>query len=156
MEGWKDLPELILLEIYSNLTLSDRFNASSTCKRWRELLFHPNNWSHVQFNFSKSCIARETFLTNRIGYFVRECSVRLARSGAFHCEEVQNFLEAIVTNRNLVELAFQHSMIEDDFEETSDFTKNEFDTENYTTSQSHPQSQLFTSCGGRKRSRPHM
>lgn len=77
MEGWDNLPDVLLLHIYAYLSFSDRLSASSTCKNWREILFHPLNWPHVRFCFVKDNPDREKFLKLRTGHFLSSCSVHL-------------------------------------------------------------------------------
>lgn len=38
---WEYLPSVILHDIFSNLDIRDRINASSTCHMWRNSLYHP-------------------------------------------------------------------------------------------------------------------
>lgn len=75
MEGWKDLPDVLILDTFAHLSLVDKLNASLTCKRWREVLFHPHNWSQVTFDFSTNQLQRETFLINRVAHFISACSI---------------------------------------------------------------------------------
>lgn len=75
MEGWRDLPEVLILDIFVRLPLVDRLNASSTCKRWREVLFHPYNWSQVRVDLSKSRLQKEAFLISRVAHFVSACTI---------------------------------------------------------------------------------
>ncbi|RWS05479.1 F-box only protein 33-like protein [Dinothrombium tinctorium] len=41
---WNNIPTVVLFKIYSNLSRNERMQASSTCKAWRESLFHPSIW----------------------------------------------------------------------------------------------------------------
>lgn len=57
MDGnnWENLPEHILVRIYSFLSLSERLTASITCKQWNEICFSsPLLWQTLQFKFFDS------------------------------------------------------------------------------------------------------
>lgn len=108
------MPEIILLEIFAHLSISDRFSASSTCKRWRGVLFHPNNWSSKLFNFDQRDIQREIFLSSRIGHFVKECTIKFCDklhflplfnvSDSSRGAEVIKLLQRLSTNKRLKRL----------------------------------------------------
>ena len=92
MDGWRRVPDVLLLHVYSYLPFRDKLSASSTCKHWRELLFHPVNWSHINLNYATDRISsssynnnaavvdrrRENFLKCRTGHFISGCSVVLS------------------------------------------------------------------------------
>lgn len=42
---YSDLPQIILVEIFSHLSSDDLFSACSTCSSWRNVLYHPKLWS---------------------------------------------------------------------------------------------------------------
>jgi len=75
MEGWKKVPDVLLLHIYSYLSFKDKISASATCKHWRELFFHPVNWSHISFSYLKHDKSRENFLKSMISHFLSSCSI---------------------------------------------------------------------------------
>lgn len=113
------MPEIILLEIYAHLSVSDRFSASSTCKQWRAILFHPNNWPHTYINFKKADIQREIFLSNRVGHFLGECTIKLGgdfdlllplkQYQSVNSLETVRLLQKLSTNKRLKHLTFHHS-----------------------------------------------
>ncbi|CAF0773465.1 unnamed protein product, partial [Didymodactylos carnosus] len=42
---WNDLPNVVLIEIFTLLSKNDLLNASSTCTNWRQIFYHPKMWS---------------------------------------------------------------------------------------------------------------
>ena len=43
------LPDEILLKIFSKLTFSDKFKSARVCKRWSHLVYDKNNWKSLSF-----------------------------------------------------------------------------------------------------------
>ena len=48
--SWTKLPSILIVEIFNYLDLTDRLNASITCKQWRSCIFHPVLWPRVIFD----------------------------------------------------------------------------------------------------------
>lgn len=57
--GYGNLPEHVIIIIYSWLDISDRFSASLTCKRWAEAFHHPALWRHFSFVFRSKAHTRQ-------------------------------------------------------------------------------------------------
>lgn len=117
MDGWKELPDVLLLHIYSYLSFRDKLSSSSTCKNWRELLYHPVNWNNVTFDFTRVNCEREQFLKSKTGHFLSHCSLQMpidlqlyleCESPAkteVHNEAVKSLLKELSLNKNLTSLS---------------------------------------------------
>lgn len=46
---YSELPEIVLVEIFSYLNFNDLCSASSTCKSWRQIFYHPKLWSSIPY-----------------------------------------------------------------------------------------------------------
>ena len=46
---YTDLPAIVLVDIFSFLKPRDLFAASSTCKSWRQIFYHPKLWSSTPY-----------------------------------------------------------------------------------------------------------
>jgi len=46
---YSELPQIVLVEIFSYLNLNDLCSASSTCKLWRQIFYHPKLWSSTPY-----------------------------------------------------------------------------------------------------------
>ncbi|XP_070542232.1 F-box only protein 33-like [Ptychodera flava] len=69
---WSRLPSVIIVDILAILPLKDRLNASTTCSRWRQCLFHPSMWRNIELNLdNEDECARANFLSARCGNFAR-------------------------------------------------------------------------------------
>lgn len=72
---WNNLPNVVLDQIFSYLSWSDKIKASSTCKRWRCGLYHPSLWKTLSFSL-------QSLNGDRIAkahYFIETCA-RIVRS----------------------------------------------------------------------------
>ncbi|XP_076808316.1 F-box/LRR-repeat protein 8-like [Clavelina lepadiformis] len=49
--NWTNIPQHILVEIFSYLHVNDRLNASLVCKAWSDCFHHPKLWSRFIFKF---------------------------------------------------------------------------------------------------------
>ncbi|CAF0954244.1 unnamed protein product [Didymodactylos carnosus] len=45
VQQWNNLPNVVLIEIFTLLSDSDLLNTSSTCINWRRIFYHPKLWS---------------------------------------------------------------------------------------------------------------
>ena len=127
MDGWMVLPEILLLDIYSYLSLKEKLSASTTCKHWRELLYHPRNWGHITFDYTASNCDREIYLKSKTGHFLRSCTIKLAISNqlyiddevksedGFNNEEFGCLLRKLSHNQNLTSLCFEQSALQQYF-----------------------------------------
>jgi F-box protein 39 len=49
---WDELPDLLLEEIFSYLTIRQRFEASQVCQTWYDAFYLPKVWSTLVLNDS--------------------------------------------------------------------------------------------------------
>lgn len=72
---WNNLPNVVLDQIFSYLSWSDKIKASSTCKRWRCGLYHPSLWKTLSFSLQSLNGDRVA----KAHYFIETCA-RIVRS----------------------------------------------------------------------------
>ena len=106
---WSSLPSIIIVEILSYLSLSDRLNASATCKRWRSCLFHPSLWRSVSFKVKYGSRRKSRYLTDMCGRFLREAKVDFSSEEPADVRECLRILEIFGENINLEKLALRPS-----------------------------------------------
>lgn len=77
MEGikWRNLPEHIVVQIFSFLSLSERFTASATCRQWREHFNSPVLWQTFQFKFVDSTEFKYSKCLENHGQYLREVEI---------------------------------------------------------------------------------
>ena len=44
------LPDEILLKIFSNMSFGEKFKAAKVCKRWNSLIYDKSNWIKLSFS----------------------------------------------------------------------------------------------------------
>ncbi|XP_042911886.1 F-box only protein 33 [Parasteatoda tepidariorum] len=113
---WNNLPSIIIVEIFSLLSVKDRLNASSTCKAWRGNLFHPKLWRKVVFHLN-SCDNPKTvnnnqndgarFLSKRCGHFVQEVVIELNSLNPRDVQRCKEVLRVLSSNNNLRALSIK-------------------------------------------------
>ena len=74
---WTALPEHILINIFSNLSLQDRCNAALTCSTWSSYFDSPYLWRNFTFAFFKEDDARLLTCLTKHGSQLREVDVVL-------------------------------------------------------------------------------
>lgn len=121
MEGWHRTPDVLLLQIYQYLPFKDTLSASSTCKNWREILFHPLNWDDVTFYYLDEDINREIFLRNKTSHFISSCQISIPidhqllslesckKQEACIDSEVESILYSLCYNTNISKLSIVQS-----------------------------------------------
>eukprot|EP00918_Siedleckia_nematoides_P097396 GHVU01213528.1.p1 GENE.GHVU01213528.1~~GHVU01213528.1.p1 ORF type:complete len:141 (+),score=10.82 GHVU01213528.1:127-549(+) len=102
--SWATLPSIIIVEILSYLSLSDKLSATSTCKRWRNCLFHPSLWRKVSFKVNNGNRKRTKHLADMCGKFVREVELQFRSQNASNVREFLRVLNILSENSNLKKL----------------------------------------------------
>ncbi|XP_064618606.1 F-box only protein 33-like [Lineus longissimus] len=105
--SWSTLPSLIIVEILSYLSLKDRLNAVSTCKRWRSCFWHPSLWTNLVFRLKNGSRSRSKYLAERCGRFVKTATVEFNSTSVWDVREFAKMLEILADNRNLEKLSIQ-------------------------------------------------
>ncbi|XP_063991687.1 F-box only protein 39-like [Diachasmimorpha longicaudata] len=79
---WDQLPELILIRIFRNLTCEDRFNVSGVCQVWRRGLEAPALWRSVTILIDRdltSGFPQATLLAKKYGEHMRSLELAWSR-----------------------------------------------------------------------------
>lgn len=111
---WNNLPSIIIVEIFSYLSLKDRLLASTTCKAWRNNLFHPKLWHKVVFQLN-SCDNKTVnqnndgarFLAKHLGQFIREVVIEVNSSNPKDVRMCKDILKVLTFNSNLRALSIK-------------------------------------------------
>lgn len=51
--SWSNIPDVVLIKIYKNLSFLDRARASSVCKHWHYIYKLPELWHKFEFEFTQ-------------------------------------------------------------------------------------------------------
>ena len=105
--SWATLPSLIIIEILSYLSLTDRLNVSTACKRWRSCLFHPIMWRSISFKVKQGARRRTKHLADMCGRFVREAVVEFNSKLEGNVTESVRILDILSDNVKLEKLALR-------------------------------------------------
>ena len=101
---WSSLPSIIIVDILSYLDLSERLNASTTCKRWRGCVLHPKLWRNIDLNL-KIHSKRKSSVTDVSSRFAREIWFNFhARNPVF----VREFIDLLSSSSNNASLEGLH------------------------------------------------
>lgn len=106
---WTALPSVIIVEIFSYLSKSDRVRISSVCRRWRQCLFHPCLWSRVDYELCLSKRQKSRFLSDRCGRFIRQAIVKFNSHNITEVRECFRILKILAENKNIQSFALQPS-----------------------------------------------
>ena len=78
-QKWENLPQHIVVEIFSNLKLPDRLSASLACKQWRECFHSPVLWQTFLFKFVDSIEFKYGKFLENHGQYLRRVEI--------HCKQ---------------------------------------------------------------------
>ena len=106
---WALLPSVLIVEIFSYISRSDKLKASSTCKRWRSCLFHPLLWKRITLETSQSKRNKSRFLSSAFGRFIKECVVKFNSHDLDEVKECMKHLKVLAENKNLQVLCVEPS-----------------------------------------------
>ncbi|KAH7967112.1 hypothetical protein HPB49_022703 [Dermacentor silvarum] len=103
------LPSVVLVEIYEYLSFRDKLKASSTCRAWRECLFHPRFWTTLTIRFSrKRNVWRQAeFLAKKCGRFVRHFTLEFDCTSPQIVQQCIAILAFLGENRQLASLCLR-------------------------------------------------
>lgn len=99
--NWAALPSVLVVDILSYLSHEDRLKATSTCKRWRNYLFHPSLWKKVHFELCANNRQKTRFLVDRCGRFVREVVIKFNSHSVSEVREASRILSILEDNKSL-------------------------------------------------------
>lgn len=108
---WSKLPDDIIIEIFSFLSLSDRFNCCLTCKSWNQCFGAPCLWRSIHFRFLSKNKSHYLQCLWKYGHYLKNVSIEIDQSMDYNRSnalQVMDFLSNI-PNRRLTSLriAFQ-------------------------------------------------
>lgn len=107
--SWESLPSIIIVEILSYLDLTDRLNATISCRRWRTCLFQAKLWQSVDFKLKYGKRKSSRFLSEICGRFVREATVEFTSQNVQDLKESVRLLEVFGRNSNIERLVLKPS-----------------------------------------------
>uniref|UniRef100_A0A1L8DCK6 F-box domain-containing protein n=1 Tax=Nyssomyia neivai TaxID=330878 RepID=A0A1L8DCK6_9DIPT len=106
--GWGKLPALVLIEIYGYLEPQDRLQASSVCRYWRQLLFHPRFFDRVTFIVGRKYEARNAFYLQHLAHLLSATSIIFDSCSTKAVQRATEILMTICsTNERLVSLTLK-------------------------------------------------
>ena len=98
---WALMPSVLIVEILSYISLTDRLKVSSVCKRWRSCLFHPTLWSRITFDVGLKKREKSKFLSSVCGRFIKECVVKFNSHDVDSVKECLKLMRILAQNKNL-------------------------------------------------------
>lgn len=103
---WIQLPNLIVIEIFSYLNQHDRIQASSVNSEWRACLFYPRFWNrlHLKFTSCPQDFKRTSFLCYNVPFRgLREVIITFDDEKQCHSKVLQS-LNQLRKSINLIKL----------------------------------------------------
>lgn len=107
---WAALPNVIIVQILSYLSLPDRLKASAICHRWRGCLFQPQlcwTWPKLVLKLTQDGLPRTSFLVENIGQYVTDVVLDVDVADAKCIKETLRVLSILTQNRKLCKLSFR-------------------------------------------------
>lgn len=109
-----DVPQIALVEIFSYLNLHDLCSASSSCKSWRQIFYHPKLWSSKPYRCLRLVLLDRhndlyscRYLTNNFLHLARSIELRFDPTDINIVKDILQIIETIgCTNRQLKILRF--------------------------------------------------
>ncbi|CAE1312220.1 FBXL8 [Acanthosepion pharaonis] len=103
---WSELPDHIIIQIFSYLPLFDRFNCCLTCKAWNQCFGASCLWQAMCFQFFSKNMSRSLQCLEKYGHFLKKVCIELDQSmdyNRINALKVMDFLSKI-PNRRLTSL----------------------------------------------------
>ena len=112
---YSELPQIVLVEIFSYLSLNDLLSASSTCSSWRNIFYHPKLWSAIPYRSLRlilldrhSDIHSFRYLTNNFLTITRSIEIRFDPTDLNIIKDILQILDILAcTNRQMKILTFR-------------------------------------------------
>ena len=112
---FSELPQLVLVEVFSFLTHHDLLSASSTCTSWRHILYHPKLWSSSPYRCLRlklldrhNDIHSFRYLTTNFLSITRSTAIRFDPTDIGIVKDLLQMLDTLAcTNRQLKTLIFR-------------------------------------------------
>lgn len=84
--AWSFLPDHVLVDVFSYLTLSDRYQASQTCASWNFAFCSPHLWKRVSFEFRDPEDEKHLKFLDKFGHFIQSLHICVDQ-GVEECRE---------------------------------------------------------------------
>ncbi|XP_052122151.1 F-box only protein 33 [Frankliniella occidentalis] len=104
---WNNLPSVILLEVFKYLPRNDTISASSTCRQWRQNLYHGSLWRNLTFEINsheEDTASRNRFLTSCFARKLRSAIVKFDSLDPLCVEEAARIVRKLINNPELRKL----------------------------------------------------
>lgn len=85
---WENLPDHVILLIFSMLDVGDRYSASLSCQHWAEVFDKAVLWRHFSFNFHSRADAKQLKCLEKHGGHLKSVFVFVDPQGPFNCENL--------------------------------------------------------------------
>lgn len=102
--SWNNLPSVILLEVFKYLPRNDTISASSTCKQWRQHLYHATLWRNLTFKINshdEDTVARSRYLASCFSKKLRSATVKFDSLDPVCVEEAARVVKKLSKNTEL-------------------------------------------------------
>ena len=103
---WTNLPNLLIVEVFTYLTLTELLRASSICRRYRECLYHPRLWTTINFKVTLHGIDSCHHLTKCCGLFVNNIIINIEAHNTWCINEGLKLMKALSENHRICTLKF--------------------------------------------------
>lgn len=107
LPDWSHLPDVVIYEIFQNLNYTDRKNASSVCKHWRQNLYHPKWWQQVTFKIDPCNIEQIKYFTSAFAKICTECTIQVNTLTSECVDEFISLLQTLCDNTHLKSLMLE-------------------------------------------------
>jgi hypothetical protein len=112
---YSELPQIVLVEIFSYLSHNDLLSASSICSLWRTVLYHPKLWSSIPYrSLNLNLIDRHNdihsfrYLTTNFLSITRSIEIHFDPTDINIIKDILQILDTLAcTNRQLKTLIFR-------------------------------------------------
>ncbi|XP_025831431.1 F-box only protein 33 isoform X2 [Agrilus planipennis] len=107
--NWAQLPSVILYDVFSFLSQKDRINASSVCRNWRHVIFHPNFWNEFTFTIQAGQHEKTKYLSRTLSSLVKNAVIKFDSLTPVCMTEFTALLQNLSTNTKLKSLMLEPS-----------------------------------------------
>ena len=102
---WNRLPSITIVDVLSYLSLKDKLSAATTCRVWRNCLFHPSLWRSINFRLQNGGKQQAKHLADMCGRFLREAVIEFDSQDAENIRECRRILSIFESNSNIEKLS---------------------------------------------------
>ncbi|XP_065169096.1 F-box only protein 39-like [Atheta coriaria] len=106
---WERLPAVILDDIFHYLSFEDSIRASSTCRNWRQSLYHPRKWQKVNFVIEPKQLDKAQYFRTRAGHIATHANVRFNSIDPACVVEFLHLFNCFASSNNIKSLNIEPS-----------------------------------------------